>query len=592
MRLWKFTLIATGLLSATPGFTQNVAINTTGTVANSSAMLDVNATNMGLLIPRVALTATNAAGPIATPATSLLVYNTATAGGGTTAVSPGYYYWDGAQWVRFITGSSPGPAWMVTGNAGTNPAIHFAGTTDAVDFVIRTNNTEKMRITAGGNAGIGTSTPACQLTLGAGGTSVFGVENTSWFVAKNASATYEAYLWPRWSDNIMYLNYGANGFNIRNNGSATAMFMNNAGQVGVGNFTNPQVRLAIDGPGANVYATSAWVEYNLHVQGNENLTIGGRGRLRIGSAWGYNGLYTDGSSLGAGNDLVLGASSGIVRVGPSAGSGQNLRYANSLLRDDQGGSFEIGGQDGIAGIGTPYIDWHTNSGYTRDFDFRMIGQTDGYGPYIRMQSFVGTTQYDYVLINWIGGNLNCWADFSAWRYFANANNSVYTDVMNDLDSIDHIRPMMITDPKTHQPVLINDPATMPGFLMSKVTGEGNNYNYDIGKTASFSLGAIRMLRREARTSDEKLDARIDRLENIIVQLTGKELGSIDYTATITAFKGMEVFVIMDARVSKDAPIRIEGLSGYEIINQADGSFTVKFSAPPASDVTFTYSGKF
>lgn len=59
---------------------QNVAINTTGAAPNASAMLDVESTNRGLLIPRVALTATNAAGPITTPATSLLVYNTATAG--------------------------------------------------------------------------------------------------------------------------------------------------------------------------------------------------------------------------------------------------------------------------------------------------------------------------------------------------------------------------------------------------------------------------------------------------------------------------------------------------------------------------------
>jgi hypothetical protein len=42
--------------------------------------MDITATDKGLLIPRVALTARNAAGPITAPATSLLVYNTATSG--------------------------------------------------------------------------------------------------------------------------------------------------------------------------------------------------------------------------------------------------------------------------------------------------------------------------------------------------------------------------------------------------------------------------------------------------------------------------------------------------------------------------------
>ncbi|NCP45517.1 MAG: hypothetical protein GW818_03590, partial [Flavobacteriales bacterium] len=59
---------------------QNIGINATGAAPAASAGLDVNFTNKGLLVPRVALTSANAAGPIAAPATSLLVYNTATAG--------------------------------------------------------------------------------------------------------------------------------------------------------------------------------------------------------------------------------------------------------------------------------------------------------------------------------------------------------------------------------------------------------------------------------------------------------------------------------------------------------------------------------
>ena len=76
--------------SFTPIFSQGIGINSTGEPADPSAALDVKATNQGVLIPRVALTATNAATPVISPATSLLVYNTATAGTAPNEVFPGY----------------------------------------------------------------------------------------------------------------------------------------------------------------------------------------------------------------------------------------------------------------------------------------------------------------------------------------------------------------------------------------------------------------------------------------------------------------------------------------------------------------------
>ncbi len=161
--LWVFTTQIT--------FSQNVAINTTGAVANNSAMLDVDAPNKGLLIPRVTLTATNSNAPIgATVITSLMVYNTAASGAGATAVSPGYYYWDGGQWVRLF---NTGNAWQTTGNYGTNPAANYLGTADANDLVFRTNAVERMRINTAGNIGIGTPTPGVKVDIiGAGNANV------------------------------------------------------------------------------------------------------------------------------------------------------------------------------------------------------------------------------------------------------------------------------------------------------------------------------------------------------------------------------------------------------------------------------------
>ena len=60
--------------------------------------------------------------------------------------------------------SSPnGLFWGLTGNSGTNPANNFIGTVDAVDLVIRTSNTERVRVTSNGLVGIGTSTPGSML---------------------------------------------------------------------------------------------------------------------------------------------------------------------------------------------------------------------------------------------------------------------------------------------------------------------------------------------------------------------------------------------------------------------------------------------
>lgn len=81
-------------------YSQTVGINTTGAVPATSAMLDVSATNKGLLIPRVDITDLSTAAPVAAPVTSLLVYNT----NGTTG--EGYYYWDGIEWVKLVDATS------------------------------------------------------------------------------------------------------------------------------------------------------------------------------------------------------------------------------------------------------------------------------------------------------------------------------------------------------------------------------------------------------------------------------------------------------------------------------------------------------
>lgn len=120
------------VLHHTSLWAQSLAINTTGATANSASILDVSSNNKGVLIPRVALTGTSDITTIASPATSLLIYNTATISN----VTPGYYYWTGSAWIKFVTGT----AWALTGNSGTVAATNFIGTTDNVPLSFRVNN--------------------------------------------------------------------------------------------------------------------------------------------------------------------------------------------------------------------------------------------------------------------------------------------------------------------------------------------------------------------------------------------------------------------------------------------------------------------
>ena len=95
----KFFLGSFFLFCALPNIMAQVGINTDQSSPDNSAMLDIKSVSKGLLIPRVALTSIVSASPVTSPATGLLVYNTATAGVSPNQVIPGYYHWNGTRWI-------------------------------------------------------------------------------------------------------------------------------------------------------------------------------------------------------------------------------------------------------------------------------------------------------------------------------------------------------------------------------------------------------------------------------------------------------------------------------------------------------------
>lgn len=220
-------------------------------------------------------------------------------------------------------------------------------------LVFGTNNVDRMRIDGSGNVGIGTAAPGGLLDLASstqvnnrillsgqeffapGNTSTSGIairlgtnrsgERQIWFAdSSQAINATNAQLRMRFFSNSASLDaITTDGTDVR-----PLILQSYAGNVGIGSITTPAVKLAVNGNGVNVYNTDAWVENNIHAQGNETLTQGGRGRLRVGTAWFYTGIYSELSSTGAANDLVLGASSGNVRVGPDSTIVQNFIVPN------------------------------------------------------------------------------------------------------------------------------------------------------------------------------------------------------------------------------------------------------------------------
>lgn len=122
------------LLVALNSIYAQVGIGTT----SPNGALDVTSTTDGLIIPRVALSATNVA-TVTTPTISELIYNTVTSAVGPNQVTPGFYYWDGSLWNKLAVGNTNSD-WTLTGNTGTNIATNFFGTTDNKDIIFKRNN--------------------------------------------------------------------------------------------------------------------------------------------------------------------------------------------------------------------------------------------------------------------------------------------------------------------------------------------------------------------------------------------------------------------------------------------------------------------
>ena len=186
-RVLRIAVGAAALLVSSVWAQQNVGIGTN--TPHPTALLELYSTSKGLLIPRMTQAERNA---ISSPATGLLIYQTDN--------TPGFYYWNGTAWIPLLSSSSgSGLFWSLTGNSITG--TEFLGTTNAQPLVIRTDNTERIRVTATGNVGIGTTNPQARLHVEDGEIWLFNNGNNTRFVIGDNPTTGQ-YGWLQWDSNL------------------------------------------------------------------------------------------------------------------------------------------------------------------------------------------------------------------------------------------------------------------------------------------------------------------------------------------------------------------------------------------------------
>lgn len=259
---------------------QNVGINADGAAPHISALLDIDAVASGnkggVLIPRLNTGERNG---IPTPATSLLIFNTTT---------QQFEYFDGTLWRPLLSNAS---GWLLTGNAATNAATNFIGTTDAQPLRFRTGNTFAGQLgnTATGMVSYGLGAGALNtgnnntfLGSGAGAVNVTSGNNT--YVGTNAGASNATGQQnvhvgrlaggngASGSDNILIGN-AAGLFNTANNNVMIGSFSGNAHSTGGGNtFLGTQSGQATTTGGQNTFIGTGAGSTN--ATGTQNTLVG------------------------------------------------------------------------------------------------------------------------------------------------------------------------------------------------------------------------------------------------------------------------------------------------------------------------------
>lgn len=331
---------------STVTYSQNVGINTSGSNADASSMLDVSATDKGILIPRVSLVnVSNSTAPVNAPAAGLLVYNTNAAVVGGYGV--GFYYWSGTAWTKMATGNTltasltNGRIWVGDGSnipterlLSGDVAIDNTGVaTIQPDAVTNAKQADMAANTVKVN---NTATPANPTDMAIGANTVLGRQGGNIVAAQVATGQI--------ADNAV----DGSKINIASNTNGDLMYYNGTDWVRVASGTSGQI-LRTNGAAAPTWVDASTVAVTSIATNNgiTGGTITSTGTIGLtGQALALHNLGTNGVMVRTGAGTVTTRTIGISGTGVAVTNGDgvagnptiNLDYGNML----SGGTKPVG----------------------------------------------------------------------------------------------------------------------------------------------------------------------------------------------------------------------------------------------------------
>ncbi len=171
-------------------------------------------------------------------------------------------------------------AWLTQGNTGLSSSANFLGTVDSVDLGIRTDFLERIRVKAGGQVGIGVSTPQQNLSVGAG----FNADqnNAGDGTVQNNSLTFGSLSGEGIASNRNSGSANFQGLDFSTSG-IIRMSVTRNGRVGIGT-RNPSAVLTVAGTTTESYGPYTLYTYNAFPSNDSesvnNLSIEANGRIK------------------------------------------------------------------------------------------------------------------------------------------------------------------------------------------------------------------------------------------------------------------------------------------------------------------------
>jgi trimeric autotransporter adhesin len=303
------------------------------TSTNVNALLELETTNKGLLLPRIALANVSSPTPLTAHIAGMTVFNTANNG----IVSPGFYCNDGTMWIK-MSNVVPNTIWGLTGNAGTTAGTNFIGTTDNTDVWLKRNNVRSGLLTLGNTSfGVNAAPNSTGLfTVAIGGIAARDNVTGSDFVAIGYGALSNSVA-GQYSVAI-----GKSSQSRANNTTITYV----ANNTSVGSFS---LNGAADAPSNNTgienTAMGSFALYD-NSSGSKNTALGFNAGFTTttGSKNIFIGAEQDGTSPTASNQLNIG---GLIFGTGMTGTGAAPAGKMGILTRNPSNTLEIGGTDAV-----------------------------------------------------------------------------------------------------------------------------------------------------------------------------------------------------------------------------------------------------